>query len=154
MGILVGQTEANIRRALEIADTMSPCILFIDELEKALSGAAGSGQTDSGVSSRLFGTLLTWMNDHTSNVYLIATCNDIGKMPPELTRAERFDGIMFLDLPSRTQKDKIWQQYIRLFDLDEQQPLPDDSNYTGAEIRACCRLASFGHDEELSLIHI
>jgi hypothetical protein len=142
MGSLVGQTEANIRRALQIADAMSPCILFIDELEKALSGAAGSGQSDSGVSSRLFGTLLSWMNDHTSNVYLIATCNDISKMPPELTRAERFDGIVFLDLPSREQKDAIWQQYISTFELDAAQTLPNDKNWTGAEVRACCRLSA------------
>ena len=106
MGSLVGQTEQNVRRALKIADAMQPCILFIDELEKALSGAAGSGQNDSGVSSRMLGTLLSWMNDHTSNVYLVATCNDISRMPPELTRAERFDGIVFLDLPGREQKDK------------------------------------------------
>ena len=142
MGSLVGQTEANIRRALQIADAMAPCILFIDELEKALSGTVGSGQSDSGVSSRLFGTLLSWMNDHTSNVYLIATCNDISKMPPELTRAERFDGIVFLDLPSREQKDAIWQQYISKFDLDAEQTLPNDKNWTGAEIRACCRLSA------------
>ena len=138
----MGQTEANIRRALQIADAMAPCILFIDELEKALSGTVGSGQSDSGVSSRLFGTLLSWMNDHTSNVYLIATCNDISKMPPELTRAERFDGIVFLDLPSREQKDAIWQQYISKFDLDAEQTLPNDKNWTGAEIRACCRLSA------------
>ena len=142
MGSLVGQTEANIRRALQIADAMSPCILFIDELEKALSGAAGSGQSDSGVSSRLFGTLLSWMNDHTSNVYLVATCNDISKMPPELSRAERFDGIVFLDLPSREQKDAIWQQYTSTFELDAGQSFPTDNNWTGAEIRACCRLAA------------
>lgn len=142
MGSLVGQTEANIRRALQIADAMAPCILFVDELEKALSGAAGSGQSDSGVSSRLFGTLLSWMNDHTSNVYLVATCNDISKMPPELTRAERFDGIVFLDLPSREQKDAIWQQYISLFELNRDQSLPNDKGWTGAEVRACCRLSA------------
>ena len=142
MGSLVGQTEANIRRALQIADAMSPCILFIDELEKALSGASGSGQSDSGVSSRLFGTLLSWMNDHTSNVYLIATCNDISKMPPELTRAERFDGIVFLDLPSREQKDAIWQQYIQAFELAADQAKPNDKGWTGAEVRACCRLSA------------
>ena len=142
MGSLVGQTEANIRRALQIADAMAPCILFIDELEKALSGAAGSGQSDSGVSSRLFGTLLSWMNDHTSNVYLIATCNDISKMPPELSRAERFDGIVFLDLPGREQKDAIWQRYLSTFELEPEQARPDDANWTGAEIRACCRLAA------------
>ena len=142
MGSLVGQTEGNIRRALQSADAMAPCILFVDELEKALSGAAGSGQSDSGVSSRLFGTILSWMNDHTSNVYLIATCNDISKMPPELTRAERFDGIVFLDLPSRKQKDAIWQQYATAFELDGEQDLPNDKNWTGAEIRACCRLSA------------
>ena len=142
MGSLVGQTEANIRKALQIADAMAPCILFIDELEKALSGAAGGAQSDSGVSSRLFGTLLQWMHDHTSNVYLVATCNDISKLPPELSRAERFDGIMFLDLPGRDQKDRIWQQYIRDFDLDAGQRLPEDDGFTGAEIRACCRLSA------------
>ena len=142
MGSLVGQTEANIRRALQIADAMAPCILFIDELEKALSGATSSGSGDSGVASRMFGTLLSWMNDHTSNVYLVATCNDISKMPPELTRAERFDGIVFLDLPSREQKDRIWQQYIELFELDADQKLPSDDRFTGAEIRSCCRLAA------------
>ena len=142
MGSLVGQTEANIRRALQIADAMAPCILFIDELEKALGGATGSGNGDSGVSFRMFGTLLSWMNDHTSNVYLVATCNDISKLPPELTRAERFDGVVFLDLPGRDQKDQIWQQYISLFELDPNQPLPRDDHFTGAEIRSCCRLAA------------
>ena len=124
MGSLVGESEANIRRALQIADAMSPCILFIDELEKALSGASGSGKSDLGVSSRLFGTLLSWMNDHTSNVYLIATCNDISKMPPELSRAGRFDGIVFLDLASREQKDLIWKQYLKSYELDLEQAMP------------------------------
>ena len=73
MGSLVGQTETNIRQALRIADAMAPCILFVDEIEKALSGVASSGQTDSGVSARLFSSLLTWLNDHTSDVYFIAT---------------------------------------------------------------------------------
>ena len=142
MGSLVGQTEQNVRRALQIADAMAPAILFIDELEKALSGTSGSGQNDSGVASRMLGTLLSWMNDHTSNVYLIATCNDISRMPPELTRAERFDGIVFLDLPGRNQKDRIWEQYIELFQLDGDQRRPVDEGWTGAEIRSCCRLAA------------
>ncbi|TWT38943.1 AAA family ATPase [Blastopirellula retiformator] len=142
MGSLVGATEQNIRQALKIADAMAPCILFIDELEKALSGATGSGQADSGVSSRLFGTLLSWMNDHTSNVYVIATCNDISKLPPELTRAERFDGIVFLDLPGAEQKKRIWNQYVEYFEVDAEQTRPDDRDWTGAEIRSCCRLAA------------
>ena len=142
MGSLVGETESNVRRALQIADAMAPCILFIDELEKALGGATSSGSGDSGVSSRMLGTLLSWMNDHTSNVYLVATCNDISRMPPELTRAERFDGIVFLDLPGRKQKDKIWEQYIEVFQLDPKQKIPKDDQFTGAEIRSCCRLAA------------
>ncbi len=142
MGSLVGQTEQNVRRALQIADAMAPCILFVDEVEKAIGGAAGSSQGDSGVSARLLGTLLSWMNDHTTNVYLVATCNDISRMPSELTRAERFDGIVFLDLPGRTQKDEIWDQYIKAFELDEQQKRPDDERWTGAEIRSCVRLAA------------
>ena len=140
MGSLVGQTEQNIRQALKIADAMAPCILFADEIEKALSGVASSG--DSGVSARLFGTLLSWMNDHTSDVYLIATCNDISKLPPEFSRAERFDGVVFLDLPGQDQKETIWRMYLRLFELDAEQRRPDDQQWTGAEIRACCRLAA------------
>src|SRR5262245_17128848 len=85
MGSLVGQSEGNIRQALKIAEAMAPCVLFVDEVEKGLSGVGGSG--DSGVSARLFGTLLTWMNDHESDVYLIATCNDVSRLPPEFSRA-------------------------------------------------------------------
>lgn len=142
MGSLVGSTEANIRQALRIADAMAPCILFADEVEKALSGVASSGQTDSGVSARLFGTFLSWMNDHQSDVFLVATCNDISKLPPEFSRAERFDGIWFLDLPSREQREMIWEIHLRQFDLDPEQARPRDESWTGAEIRACCRLAA------------
>lgn len=99
LGSLVGQSEQNIRQALRIIDAMAPCVAYVDELEKALSGVASSSQTDSGVSARLFGTLLTWLNDHASDVFFVGTCNDISKLPPEFSRAERFDGIFFIDLP-------------------------------------------------------
>ncbi len=72
----------------------------------------------------------------------MATCNDISKLPPEFSRAERFDGIFFLNLPERAEKDAIWQLYLGQFDLDAKQRLPNDDNWTGAEIRACCRLAA------------
>ena len=141
MASLVGQSEANIRQALRIADAMAPCILFLDEVEKALSGVASSGQTDSGVSARLFATFLTWLNDHSSDVFTIATCNDISKLPPEFSRAGRFDGIFFLDLPGSVQKAAIWNLYLDLFELDAEQPKPRTGDWTGAEIRSCCRLA-------------
>jgi len=107
LGSLVGQSEQNIRHALRIADAMAPCVLFCDEIEKALSGVASSGQTDSGVSARLFGRLLTWLNDHESDVFFVGTCNDISKLPPEFSRAERFDGIFFVDLPDVAQRRAI-----------------------------------------------
>ena len=140
LGSLVGQSEANVRTALKIADAMAPCVLFVDELEKALSGVNGSG--DSGVSARLFGTLLTWMSDHESDVFVVATSNDIAKLPPELSRAERFDGVWFLDLPSAPQRAAIWNIYLDMFGLDRNQARPADDGFTGAEIRACCRLSA------------
>jgi SpoVK/Ycf46/Vps4 family AAA+-type ATPase len=94
------------------------------------------------VSSRLFGTLLSWMNDHTSDVYLVATCNDISRLPPEFSRAERFDGIFFLNLPGPTERRAIWQLYIQQYELSPSQKLPADDQWTGAEIKACCRLAA------------
>ena len=142
MGSLVGQTEANIRSALQTADAMAPSILFIDEVEKALSGVASGGKGDSGVSSRLFGTLLTWLNDHVSDVYVVVTCNNIQQLPPEFSRAERFDAIMFLDLPGDDEKQAIWRLYLDAYDIDAGQSKPKDDLWTGAEIKACCRLAS------------
>jgi hypothetical protein len=142
LGSLVGQSESNIRAALKLADAMAPCVLFADEVEKALAGATSSGQTDSGVTARVFGSLLTWLNDHESDVFFVGTCNDASKLPPEFARAERFDGVFFVDLPGRDQKDGIWSIYIQHYGLDAKQARPDDTNWTGAEIKSCCRLAS------------
>ena len=142
MGSLVGQTERNVREALRIADAMAPAILFIDEIEKGLSGAAASGNTDSGVSARLFGTLLTWMNDHESDVFMIATSNDVSKIPPEFTRAERFDALYFLDIPGTGQREQIWRLHTAAYGIDVSQARPRDTDWTGAEIKACCRLAA------------
>jgi hypothetical protein len=142
MGSLVGSTEANIRQALRIADAMAPSVLFIDEIEKGLSGVASSGQTDSGVSARLFGYFLAWLNDHQSDVFVVATSNDISRLPPEFARAERFDGVFFLDFPGVVQRRTIWRMYIEKFGLDSSQPRPVDADWSGAEIRACCRLAA------------
>ncbi len=142
MGSLVGESERNIRQALRIVDAMAPAVLFLDEVEKALSGVASSGQTDSGVSARLFGTFLSWLNDRTSDVFVVATSNDASKLPPEFSRAERFDGVFFLDLPNRDERRAIWNLYLEAFDLDRDQKLPTDESWTGAEIRSCCRLAA------------
>ena len=141
LGSLVGQSEANMRQALRIVDAMAPCVLFADELEKGLAGASGSNG-DSGVSARLFGNLLSWLNDHTTDVFFVGTCNDISRLPPEFARAERFDGVVFIDFPNAAQRTMIWQLYLPMFGLNACQTLPDDADWTGAEIRACCRLAA------------
>jgi hypothetical protein len=140
LGSLVGQSEGNLRQALKVADAMAPCLLFVDELEKALAGAGSQG--DSGVSTRLFGTLLTWLSDHTSDVFFVGTSNDNSKLPPKFARAERFDGVFFLDLSTAAEKDVIWAMYRNLFGIPDSQHRPDDTSWTGAEVRSCCRLAA------------
>jgi hypothetical protein len=139
-GSLVGQTEQNVRQALRVADAMSPCVLYCDEVEKALSGLGSSG--DSGVATRLFGTLLTYLSDRTSDVFVVGTCNDISKLPPEFSRAERWDGVFFLDLPTAQEKDRIWAMYRQQHGIPDGQARPDDTSWTGAEIKSCCRLAA------------
>ena len=141
MGSLVGQSEERMRQGLKIADAMAPCVLMIDEVEKALSGVSGSAG-DGGVSSRLFGTMLTWLNDHTSDVFVVCTANDVSRLPPEFARAERFDGIFMLDLPGHAEKQTIWELYLRQYELDQTQKRPADTDWTGAEIKSCCRLAA------------
>jgi hypothetical protein len=139
-GSLVGATEANVRQALRIADAMAPCVLFTDELEKGLSGVGGQG--DSGVSTRLFGTLLSWLADHETDVFFVGTANDVSRLPPEFTRAERLDATFFLDLPTAPEKDAIWDMYRSHYHVSDGLARPDDTSWTGAEIRSCCRLAS------------
>ncbi|MGV3608025.1 MAG: AAA family ATPase [Planctomycetaceae bacterium] len=142
MGSLVGESERNIRHALRMVDAMAPCVLFADELEKGLAGVTSGSNGDSGVSSRLFGHLLSWLNDHSSDVFFVGTCNDVSRLPSEFTRAERFDSVVFIDLPNRAQRKKIWEMYLAKFGLDSQQTRPDDTDWTGAEIKSCCRLAA------------
>ena len=132
MASLVGQSEGNLRQALRIADAMGPCVLFVDEMEKALSGVGSNG--DSGVSTRLFGNLLTWLGDHSSDVFFVGTCNDISKLPPEFSRAERFDAVFFLDLPNVAERNVIWTMFRTEFGIPESQIRPDDSS--GQELRS------------------
>ncbi|MCM2370390.1 AAA family ATPase [Aporhodopirellula aestuarii] len=142
MGSLVGQSEERTRQALQTVDAMAPCVLMIDEVEKAFAGSASGGVNDSGVSSRMMGTFLTWLNDHASDVFVVCTANDVQRLPPEFSRAERFDGVFFVDLPGREQKDAIWALYRQRYDIDLSETCPADDQWTGAEIKSCCRLAA------------
>ncbi len=140
MGSLVGQTEERTRQVFSLAKAMAPCNVFLDEADKALAGASSSG--DSGVTSRLFGSLLSFMSDHESDIFFIMTANDITRLPPEFTRAERFDAVFFIDLPGRAEKDKIWPIHLARYGHDPRAQRPDDRDWTGAEIQSCCRLAA------------
>ena len=141
LGSLVGQSEANVRQALRLVDAMSPCVVMVDEVEKALAGSSGPSG-DSGVSARLFGTMLSWLNDRTSDSFVVCTSNDISKLPPEFARSERFDATFFLDLPGSREKQAIWRMYRERYGLDPAGSLPQDRDWTAAEVKACCRLAA------------
>lgn len=99
MGSLVGMTEERTRQALRIIDAFGPSIVVIDEVDHALAGHNSSG--DSGVMSRFFGQMQTWLNDHTSDAFVVCTSNDISTLPSAFTRAERFDGLFYVGLPNR-----------------------------------------------------
>ncbi|MEW8987862.1 MAG: AAA family ATPase, partial [Bacillus sp. (in: firmicutes)] len=106
----VGSSEENMRKAISNAEALAPCILWIDEIEKGLSGAGREG--DGGTSTRIFGTLLTWMQEKTKPVFVIATANNIQALPPELLRKGRFDEIFFVDLPTKKERMEIFKIHL------------------------------------------
>lgn len=111
MGKYLGESEANLRKAINMADAISPCVLWIDELEKAFAGIGSESGHE--VTTRLFGTFLTWMQEKTSSTFVVATANDITKLPPELLRKGRFDEIFFVDLPNKEEREKILSIHIK-----------------------------------------
>jgi AAA+ superfamily predicted ATPase len=133
----IGESEKNFRRAIDTAERMAPVILWIDEIEKAFS--SGSGSEDGGVSTRILGTFLSWLQDRSNDVFVFATANDVSRLPPELLRKGRFDEIFFVDLPDAESRRSMFEIHLRrrnqdptLFDLD---PLVSESEeFTGAEI--------------------
>ncbi|MGH8528987.1 MAG: AAA family ATPase [Nevskiales bacterium] len=110
-----GETERNLRESLKAAEAMAPCVLWMDEIEKGL--AADEGSSDGGVSRRVLGTLLTWMTEHKSRVFLAATANDISALPPELLRKGRFDEIFFVDLPDAPTREAIFRIHLQRREL-------------------------------------
>ncbi|MEA5450345.1 AAA family ATPase [Leptolyngbya sp. CCNP1308] len=138
-GSTVGRSEANLRNALRTAESISPCVLFIDEIDKAFAGGVGSSDSDGGTSSRIFGTFLTWMQEKTSPVFVMATANRVEKLPSEFLRKGRFDEIFFVDLPNAEERKDIFQIHlqkrrrdIERFDLDQLTKVCD--GFSGAEI--------------------
>lgn len=145
---IVGSSEDNIRKAIATAEAVAPCVLWIDEIEKGLSGVQSSGATDGGVTSRIFSTILTWMQEKTAPVFVVATANNINQLPPELLRKGRFDEIFFVDLPSQKEKENIFsihlqknRQDVSSFALDILAQKAEGFN--GAEIEECVKEAMF-----------
>jgi AAA+ superfamily predicted ATPase len=136
---LIGSSEENLRRAIRVAESVSPAVLWIDEIEKGLAGSSGAAVTDSGVSARVFGSLLTWLQEKSAPVFVVATANRIEALPPELMRKGRFDEIFFIDLPSSAERRDIFRIHITrrkrdpaAFDLDALSTA--SAGYSGSEI--------------------
>src|SRR5437870_10648268 len=138
-GSFVGSSEENVRRAIAVAESVAPAILWVDEIDKAFAGAQGSGISDGGTTARVFGTLLTWMSEKTSPVFVFATANDISQLPPELLRKGRLDEIFFVDLPTEEERLDMFRIHIKRrsrnpdkFDLTEL--ARQSEGFSGAEV--------------------
>jgi hypothetical protein len=107
-GSFVGSSEENVRRAISVAESVAPAILWVDEIDKAFAGSQGSGASDGGTTARVFGTFLTWLSEKTAPVFVVATANDISQLPPELLRKGRLDEIFFVDLPGPAERAEIF----------------------------------------------
>lgn len=113
-GSLVGQSESRTRQTIQLTEALAPCILWMDEIDKAFAGM-GNNSTDSGTSQRVFGTILTWMQEKSSPVFIVATANNIHALPPELLRKGRFDEIFFINLPTDEERRQIFTVHLQRF---------------------------------------
>jgi ATP-dependent 26S proteasome regulatory subunit len=161
-GSLVGSSEENVRRAIAVAESVAPAILWMDEIDKAFAGAQSSGGTDGGTAARVFGTFLTWLSEKSAPVFVVATANDISHLPPELLRKGRFDEIFFVDLPSSEERAEVFRIHLAKRARQPEQFALDalvnaSSEYSGAEIEAAIISAlydAFAGREELNTGHV
>jgi len=161
-GGIVGQSEGNVRSALQVAQALAPCVLWIDEIEKGLAGMGSSDQSDAGTTARVVGTLLTWMQEKREPVFVVATANRIEMLPPELLRKGRFDEIFFVDLPTRPVRREILDIHLRKktrdpkeFELDRLAEV--SAGYSGAELEEAVKdglFEAFAEGRELRTEHI
>ncbi|MBX2865865.1 MAG: AAA family ATPase [Leptolyngbyaceae cyanobacterium MAG.088] len=135
---LVGESESRTRQMIQLAEALAPCVLWIDEIDKAFAGFEGRG--DAGTTSRVFGTFITWLSEKTSPVFVVATANNIGALPPELLRRGRFDEIFFVGLPSQTERDAIFNVHLsrlrphNVKSYDTSRLAYETPDFSGAEI--------------------
>jgi SpoVK/Ycf46/Vps4 family AAA+-type ATPase len=135
---LIGESESRTRQMIQLSEALAPCILWIDEIDKAFAGVDGRG--DSGTSSRVFGTFITWMAEKTSPVFVVATANNIQSLPPELLRRGRFDEIFFVGLPTQEERKAIYEVHLsrlrahNLQSYDLERLAYETPSFSGAEI--------------------
>ncbi|MFN7137883.1 MAG: AAA family ATPase, partial [Limisphaerales bacterium] len=159
---LVGQSELNLRSVIQTAEAIAPCVLWVDEIEKGFSGSRNSGSTDGGTSARVFGSFISWMQEKSSPVFIVATANDVSQLPPEMLRKGRFDEIMFVDLPNEEERKVIWSIVISKFnrdpkDFDLVQLSRITEGFTGSEIESLfydAMFAAFEQNREPTELHI
>jgi SpoVK/Ycf46/Vps4 family AAA+-type ATPase len=161
-GSMVGRSEANLRNALKTAESISPVILFIDEIDKAFAGSTGSADSDGGTSSRIFGSFLTWMQEKSSPVFVMATANRVERLPGEFLRKGRFDEIFFVDLPTPDERKEIFRIHIskrhrelERFDIDQLVKVCE--GFSGAEIEQALIAAmyeAFAQEREFTQLDI
>ena len=143
----IGDSEKNFKRAMQTAERMAPIVLWIDELEKAFASA--SGDADGGVSNRIFGSFLSWLQDRKGDVFVVATSNDVSKLPPEFIRKGRFDEIFFVDLPKPAAREEIFRIHLRKRKQDEKsfdvvKLAAATDGFSGAEIEESIVSAMYG----------
>ncbi len=161
-GSLVGSSEENVRKAISVAESVAPAILWVDEIDKAFAGSQGSGATDGGTTARVFGTFLTWLSEKTAPVFVVSTANDISQLPPELLRKGRLDEIFYVDLPSEEERAEIFRIHLRKRGRDPAKfDLPAlverSKDFSGAEIEEAIISAlydAFYTQQELATEHV
>ena len=159
---LVGSSEENVRRAIQTAESIAPSILWLDEMEKGFSGLSSSGQTDGGTTARVFGTFLTWLQEKKTPVFVVATCNNVRELPPELLRKGRFDEIFFVDLPSKEERKDIFRIHLEKRHRDTsgfnlERLAEETRGFSGSEIEEIIVSAlydAFDEGKELAQCHI
>ncbi len=161
-GSLVGSSEENVRRAISVAESVAPAVLWVDEIDKAFVGSQSSGVTDGGTTARVFGTFLTWLSEKNAPVFVVATANDVSQLPPELLRKGRLDEIFYVDLPTAEERGEIFRIHLgkrgrdpQRFDLE--QLIEASEDFSGAEIEEAIISAlydSFYAKQELATEHV
>lgn len=168
-GGIVGESESRVRQMIGLAEAMAPCVLWIDEIDKAFGNISGGFDGDSGTSRRVFGTLITWMQEKTSPVFIVATANNVRILPAELLRKGRFDEIFFLNLPTEAERQEIFRVHLqrlrpsRVREFDLAMLAKSAKDFSGAEIeqavvdamhRAFFEKGTDGHRRDLTTLDI